>query len=54
MNYLRAEGLYMADIISTFGPLYLMGGVLAVLAMVLRSAWFKGWQGELEMNLVSR
>ena len=44
----------MANVLSAFGPLYLLLGIIAVFAMVIRSAWFKGWLGELEVNLVSR
>lgn len=42
------------DLLSEFWPIYLMLGAIIVLTTVIRSAWFKGWLGELEVNLVSR
>ena len=44
----------IVTIISAFAPLFLMVGAIGILAVVIRSAWFKGWLGELEVNLVSR
>jgi hypothetical protein len=34
--------------------IYLLVGLLLVVVMILKSPWFKGWLGELQINLITR
>ena len=34
--------------------IYILAGVVAVIAIILKSPWFKGWIGELQVNLVTK
>ena len=33
--------------------IYIFAGIVAVVAIILKSPWFKGWVGELQVNLVT-
>jgi hypothetical protein len=33
---------------------YIFAGVLAVVVLILKSPWFKGWIGELQVNLITK
>ena len=34
--------------------IYILAGIVAVVAIILKSPWFKGWIGELQVNLVTK
>ena len=34
--------------------IYIFAGIVAVIAIVLKSPWFKGWIGELQINLMTK
>jgi hypothetical protein len=34
--------------------IYIFAGIVAVIAIILKSPWFKGWIGELQINLVTK
>jgi hypothetical protein len=34
--------------------IYILAGVLAIVTIILKSPWFKGWIGELQINLITR
>jgi hypothetical protein len=34
--------------------IYIFAGIVAVIAIILKSPWFKGWIGELQVNLVTK
>ena len=34
--------------------IYILAGVAAVVAIILKSPWFKGWIGELQINLITK
>jgi hypothetical protein len=34
--------------------IYILAGVAAVVAIILKSSWFKGWIGELQINLITK
>jgi len=34
--------------------IYILAGAITVVAIVLRSPWFKGWLGELQINLATK
>jgi restriction system protein len=34
--------------------IYILAGMVAVVAIILKSPWFKGWIGELQINLVTK
>jgi restriction system protein len=33
---------------------YILAGTLAVVVLILKSPWFKGWIGELQVNLITK
>jgi hypothetical protein len=34
--------------------IYILAGIVAVVAIILKSPWFKGWIGEIEVNLITK
>ena len=34
--------------------IYILAGIVAVVAIILKSPWFKGWIGELQINLITK
>jgi len=34
--------------------IYIFAGIVAVIAIILKSPWFKGWIGELQVNLITK
>lgn len=44
----------MMNMLQAFWPIYLLCGTVFVIATVVRSAWFKGWVGELGVNIAAR
>jgi hypothetical protein len=34
--------------------IYIFAGIVAVIAIIIKSPWFKGWIGELQVNLVTK
>ncbi len=34
--------------------IYIFAGIVAVIAIILKSPWFKGWIGELQINLITK
>ena len=42
------------NMLQAFWPIYLLCGAIFILTTVARSAWFKGWAGELGVNMAAR